>query len=158
MRVPRMILVAVDLTPPSSGIADCARVLAGGLGAGLELLHVLPARYGGADARAVEIFDRTRARAAMRGLVDGLAADGVAARSRLERGEPVERILNVAAQQRSDLIVMGASGRGSLSQLFHGGVAEAVLRRASCPVVLVRGGERTARRVEPRTGAADVSA
>lgn len=137
MRVPRTLLVPVDLTPAAAEVVQCARALAAGLGAAIELLHVLPSRYSGADAEATAAFERARAGAALRDLLARDAGDGVPATGRLDRGEPVERILAVSGGG-FDLIVMGASGRGSWSQLVRGGIAEAVLRRARCPVVLVR--------------------
>ncbi len=38
----------------------------------------------------------------------------------------------------SDLIVMGTHGRTALARLLLGSVAEAVLRKAPCPVLTVR--------------------
>ncbi|MFH1843795.1 MAG: universal stress protein [bacterium] len=47
-------------------------------------------------------------------------------------------ILEYAAQNDIDLIVMGSHGRRGGSRLILGGVADEVIRRATCPVLTVR--------------------
>jgi nucleotide-binding universal stress UspA family protein len=57
---------------------------------------------------------------------------------RLCEGEPAEEIIRLAGKTRSDLIVMGTHGRTGLGRLLLGSVAEEVLRRAPCPVLLLK--------------------
>jgi universal stress protein A len=57
---------------------------------------------------------------------------------RLEEGDPVEEILRVARECHSDLIAMGTHGRTGLAHLLLGSVAEQVVRRATCPVLVVK--------------------
>jgi nucleotide-binding universal stress UspA family protein/quercetin dioxygenase-like cupin family protein len=54
-----------------------------------------------------------------------------------EGGSPAE-ILRLARLLPCDLIVMGSHGRTGLSRLLTGSVAEEVLRKATCPVLVVR--------------------
>jgi nucleotide-binding universal stress UspA family protein len=56
----------------------------------------------------------------------------------LREGDPAEEILRTAEERRCDLIVLGTHGRTGLGRAVMGSVAEAVLRRAACPVVSVR--------------------
>jgi len=59
-------------------------------------------------------------------------------KTRLERGEIHEKILDVAREERCDLIVMGASTRkGLINRLLGGNTLEKVLRYATCPVLVV---------------------
>ena len=51
-------------------------------------------------------------------------------------GAPVQEIL--ASTRLDDVIVMATHGRGGLSRWFLGSVAEAVIRRATVPVMLIR--------------------
>jgi nucleotide-binding universal stress UspA family protein len=44
----------------------------------------------------------------------------------------------MAATLKTDAIVMGTHGRRGLSHLMSGSVAEAVLRKADCPVITVK--------------------
>jgi nucleotide-binding universal stress UspA family protein len=57
---------------------------------------------------------------------------------RLVEGDPAGEILQAAGDLSVDLIVMGSHGRGGLARLLMGSVAEAVLRKARCPVLTVR--------------------
>lgn len=52
-------------------------------------------------------------------------------------GAPAELIVKVAQQQRVDLIVMSTHGRTGFSRLIYGSVAEAVLRGARLPLLLI---------------------
>ena len=58
----------------------------------------------------------------------------------LATGKPYREILRIAAEQRSDLIVMGIHGRGAADLLFFGSTARHVVREASCPVLTLRTG------------------
>jgi nucleotide-binding universal stress UspA family protein len=56
----------------------------------------------------------------------------------LEEGHAADEILRMAENARCDLIVLGSHGKTGLRRLFTGSVAEAVLRRAKCPVLIVK--------------------
>jgi nucleotide-binding universal stress UspA family protein len=57
---------------------------------------------------------------------------------RLLSGEPAEEIVQLAEQEDVEMIVMGTHGRTGLTRLLMGSVAEAVVRRAQCPVLTVK--------------------
>jgi len=59
--------------------------------------------------------------------------------SRLEEGSPAELILSIAQEEHSDLILMGARGRGQVEELFLGSVSQRVLTHAVCPVLIING-------------------
>ena len=56
----------------------------------------------------------------------------------VEATAPAERILSYVEDQDIDLIVMGTHGRRGLSRALLGSVTETVVRRAPCPVFVVR--------------------
>ena len=56
----------------------------------------------------------------------------------LREGNPVPEILRTAQENGADLIVMGTHGRTGVRRLLMGSVAEAVLRKAPCPVLTVK--------------------
>ena len=62
----------------------------------------------------------------------------------LSRGFVPEVITETAQEMDCDLIVMGTHGRSGLSRLLMGSVAEHVLPKASCPVLMVKAGQRAA--------------
>lgn len=51
---------------------------------------------------------------------------------------PYAEILDYAARNKVDLIVMGTHGRGGVTHMLLGSIAERVVRRAPCPVLTVR--------------------
>jgi nucleotide-binding universal stress UspA family protein len=52
-------------------------------------------------------------------------------------GSPGRQIVRIAGERGSDLIVMGARGRGAVDLLVFGSAAQHVVRYASCPVLVV---------------------
>jgi nucleotide-binding universal stress UspA family protein len=53
-------------------------------------------------------------------------------------GDPARAILKSAAERDCDLIVMGSHGRSGLKRLLFGSVAERVIRKATCPMLIVK--------------------
>lgn len=53
-------------------------------------------------------------------------------------GKPANTIIEASHELDADLLVMGTHGRSRLDHLLIGSVAERVLRKASCNVLLVR--------------------
>ena len=53
-------------------------------------------------------------------------------------GQTAQAILEVAAEEYVDAIVMTTHGRSGIERWIHGSVATKVLRHAPCPVCLVR--------------------
>ena len=56
----------------------------------------------------------------------------------LAEGNPAAAIERIAAERHCDLIVMGTHGHRGLSRLLLGSVAEMVVRRAGCSVLVVK--------------------
>jgi nucleotide-binding universal stress UspA family protein len=56
----------------------------------------------------------------------------------LLEGEVADTLCQEAMRSNSDLIVMSTHGRGGLTRMWLGGVADAVIRQSSTPVLLVR--------------------
>ncbi len=63
---------------------------------------------------------------------------GARARVLVRSGDPAEEILACAKAEHVGLIAMSTHGRSGLRRTLFGGVAEAVVRRAPLPVLLVR--------------------
>jgi nucleotide-binding universal stress UspA family protein len=53
-------------------------------------------------------------------------------------GAAVDVIVDAANRHQADLIGMTTHGRGGLSKLVWGSVSEAVVKKAACPILLVR--------------------
>jgi nucleotide-binding universal stress UspA family protein len=142
----RKILLPVDFSVPSERAAGYAAVLARSLGASIHLVHALenPAIPAGpwrfdprheADRRERLYHEaRTRLAAVAATLRDGERR--VSAEVRI--GHAADEITEAAVDYGCDLIVMATHGRSGLPHLLMGSVAEAVIRRAACPVLTVR--------------------
>jgi nucleotide-binding universal stress UspA family protein len=63
----------------------------------------------------------------------------------VEIGTPYRRIVDKAAAESVDLIVMSTHGRTGLAHMLIGSVTERVLRRAPCPILAVPAPRRTKR-------------
>jgi nucleotide-binding universal stress UspA family protein/quercetin dioxygenase-like cupin family protein len=57
---------------------------------------------------------------------------------RLAEGDPAEEILRFTDRLPCDLIVIGSHGRTGMRRLLTGSVAEEVMRKAACPVLVVK--------------------
>lgn len=53
-------------------------------------------------------------------------------------GDPAREIVRMAESVEADLIIVGTHGRRGIRRLLLGSVAEHVMRRASCPVLVMR--------------------
>ncbi len=60
--------------------------------------------------------------------------------TRIDVGDPAERIIKMAKECRVDLIISATHGRSGLAHLVMGSVAEKIIRHAPCPVLVVRAG------------------
>jgi nucleotide-binding universal stress UspA family protein len=54
------------------------------------------------------------------------------------QGQPADAILRAAEVLKADLLILGSHGRTGLKRLFLGSVAEGVVGRAACPVLIVK--------------------
>jgi|SRR5215203_460537 len=59
----------------------------------------------------------------------------------LRQGAPIDEILSLGEELQPGLIVIGSRGLGSVGSLLIGSVSEGVVYHASCPVLVVRGGQ-----------------
>jgi nucleotide-binding universal stress UspA family protein len=99
------------------------------------VMHVLPpghpAETGGSNAEA-------SARDYLDTVVAGFRGAGVRAKPLLRHGSVVNVILEQAQQKDVQLIVLGASERGSVTTRLIGTIPDRVARGAACPVMIVR--------------------
>ena len=136
------ILVPVDFFDCSLDALEYAVVVAQQAKASLMLLHVLePVSYG-LDFTLGHVRTREQVRESWTKRLEELASSHqhshVPVESQLRGGSPSDSILDSAQTLPCDLIVMGTHGRRGISHTISGSVAEAVLRKARCPVLTVR--------------------
>lgn len=66
--------------------------------------------------------------------------DRVKIETHLLHGAPQREIVKLVSSVQADLVVMGTHGRSGLEHALMGSVAERVIRKAPCPVLVVREG------------------
>ena len=139
-RAIRRILVATDLTTASCAATDQALELARDLGAELLIVSVIDVASVARSAQPLPRMDQRRAarELAAQALVLRVRREGVSASFIVWEGEPGPAIVDAAASEQADVIVVGSHGRGALGRMFAGSVSEFVVRHAACPVLVVR--------------------
>jgi nucleotide-binding universal stress UspA family protein len=153
------ILVPIDFSPSARAALEYAAFLTARFGAALDVLHVWePPGYVGPDTLALlpvsagqPGWDQTRGEVS-REVEQFLGKAGAKPKNlsiRVEAGEPSDTILHIARETSVDLVVMGTHGRTGLSRLLIGSVAEAVLRRSTCPVLTIRVASKASREGVP---------
>ena len=93
--------------------------------------------YGGGELyMAADETDREELR---RSLVQVVPLDeSIHFEHKLLVGDPATAIVETAEKEDADMIVLGTHGRTGLTRLLMGSVAEAVVRRANCPVLTIK--------------------
>lgn len=134
----RSILVPIDLDHGELGqrIVGLARAV-GGPDARLTALHVLdpiPPYVAAQISKDMMEAHRTQMLAALERLI---AQCGTQAEAVLRRGAPAQEILDMAAELKSDLIVIGSHKPG-LRDYMIGSTAARVVRHAACSVLIDR--------------------
>jgi nucleotide-binding universal stress UspA family protein len=138
----KTILVTTDFSETSKKAFPLARELADKFQAKIILVHSLedrlpPLVVGSSHAGFVDILQRLKESASER--LAGLGRDlGNHVDLELADGTPHLEIVRLAKERSADMIVMATHGRGFFSHAFLGSTTERVLRRASCPVLVVR--------------------
>jgi nucleotide-binding universal stress UspA family protein len=137
----RTILVAVDGSADAAAALRHAASLARDQHAKLILLTVIPTpspQLVSPGAPMAPTVDGDAAFAQiLREATDSLPAD-VGVQTRLHRGRPAKRILEVAQETDCDLIVMGFHGHGRLHNALIGSTSDSVLLGSRRPVLLMR--------------------
>jgi len=139
------ILCPVDFSEYSLKAYDYAQSLAQHYGARLLLQHVVQPLtstypyYAFPDA-INEVFWNleTSADQKLSELMSAQHGNGLETQRFVHKGSVSDCILAFAEEQGVDLIVMGTHGRHGFDHLTMGSVAEKVLRKAHCPVLVVR--------------------
>lgn len=134
------ILHPTDYSEASGPAFRVACSLARDFDAQLVICHVSPPPLSAVES-GVLVEIPTGEAEEMRAKLEAVKPDNPRLRvtHKLLRGDPAAEIVRYAGESGADLIVVGTHGRGGVSRLLMGSVAEHVLRKAPCPVVTVRG-------------------
>jgi nucleotide-binding universal stress UspA family protein len=139
----KRIIVATDFSEGSDVAMERAFGLAKTLGATLDLVHVLdtailtaPASLGSMPLVEPEVLmDQIDEQLSVR--VEKAQKEGLVCQSDSLDGYPAREIVRHAEKTGADLIVVGTHGRTGVAHVIMGSVAERVVQRASCPVLVI---------------------
>lgn len=149
------ILVPLDGSEQSLKALDVAVEVAVKFGGTLTLIHVysvagvtgyLPEPSATVGVPVMSVSDISKlaesARDAGKGVLDEgkkrTKASGVEVNVLLEEGHPVHEIVRAAKEGKFGLIVIGARGLSRIRELLLGGVSDAIMHHADCPVLVVK--------------------
>ena len=135
----KTILVAFDFSASSEAALRAATLLAQRANARMILVHAVGSsgssnrkvgrKAESASHEVVRLFQQA---------VEVAQAEHCAIDIIVEPGNPVEAILDQAKRATADLIMIGTHGRRGVERLVLGSVAESIVRRAGCPVLVVK--------------------
>ena len=155
------ILVAIDFSKSTEQVIQQASILAQKMGGKLWFIHATPderlkaiayestqfydfspefisAPVGDVElARDLCAEEYKQEHHAMLNLSNKIKKSGIDAQSMLLKGDAADLILEKAEEVKADMIVMGSHGHGMLRKVLTGSVTEAVLRKASCGVLII---------------------
>jgi nucleotide-binding universal stress UspA family protein len=134
------ILVPIDFSPHSRKALNYAMGLARQFGSEVTLLHVMEQVFYPRDwAYPFTIVDfPARCKVLMKELKALAQRYRAKIRTVVLLGRPWEEIVDVAKEEKTDLIVIGTHGYTGLKHALVGSIAEKVVRQAPCPVLTVR--------------------
>ena len=138
----KTILCPIDFDENSSTALDRAIELARHFKSSLILVHVLPLVVSLGEIPPPRALYEDQEKAA-RAKLEDVANKKLGAlkyESHLYTGDVITSILEALKKYQPDLVVIATHGRGGIARLFLGSVAEAVVRKASCPVLTIREG------------------
>ncbi len=144
----RHVLVPVDYSEPSRSVLEFAGEIAEKLGGGLVVLHVWECMphappdmtvrgRDGKTRKLGDIIHENAEREMDQFLTATKLPEGLEIKHVVRSGDAAKCILGERDAGDYDLIVMGTHGRGGVSHLVLGSVAEKVVRGSPVPVITV---------------------
>jgi nucleotide-binding universal stress UspA family protein len=131
-------VVALDGSPRAESILDDVLPLTRLVGATLHLLHVRAAPSPLGFRSRADLSRESNLRAYLKQLARQISALGVTVSTAVRSGSAPAELLRYAAEVQAGVVAMATHGRSGLDRVLMGSVAEEVLRKVSCPVLLRR--------------------
>ena len=137
------IVVGTDGSPEAEAAVERATELAGGTGAKVHLVTAYPdvpsyRERITSSAKREPIELRDVAETLLARAVDKLSGEGIEVETHARDGDPAQVILEVAQEQKADLIVVGNRGLTGIERFLLGSVSSKLSHHAPCSVMIVR--------------------
>jgi nucleotide-binding universal stress UspA family protein len=142
----KTILCPIEFSDPSTRALEYALTLAEETGARVILLHVVEQMVDAPQAGELSPFSLEQyrqqleedAQVRLRSAVPDEARVWCTPEERVLSGKAYRVILDIAQQERVEVVVMGVHGKGALNRRLFGSTTHHVIREARCPVLTLR--------------------
>ena len=140
----RRILVPLDFSDQAPMVLDWAAHLATEHGSRVILLHAyhLPVEFQQLEGAYLppDFWSNVKVEAeqSLSRYAEDLEQRGIQVESVVREGYPATVIVDEAASQPADLVVIGTHGLSGLKHMLLGSIAERVVQKAPCPVLTVK--------------------
>ena len=138
----KKIVLPVDFTDISPIIAKYAKELGKKLDAEIIVIYIVEdlSSYEGLyvdPATIAEIENKLidGAKESMEDFINKNFSDYPKVKKVIDKGDVIEKIIEVAEKEEADLIVIGSHGRKGLDKILFGSVAEGVIKKSPIPVL-----------------------
>lgn len=137
------ILCPVDFSEPSKRALKNAIVIARRFNAELTIIAVCELQGATWFASEKEIDKENELRYALHkdefnAFLKGFSLTDVNWNKEMPKGNPEEEIHNTISRKKTDLVIMGASGKSGLSRMIIGSVTEKVVRDVPCSFLILK--------------------
>jgi universal stress protein A len=144
------ILVPIDFSDHSKKALNYAISFAGKFNSELILVYVVeptiyPAdfSFGQIAVPSIENELRERGKAELDNLANTLVSESTPVKTIVRTGKPYLEIIKTAEEEGIDIIIIATHGHSGVEHLLFGGTTEKVVRKAPCPVLIVRPVEKS---------------
>jgi nucleotide-binding universal stress UspA family protein len=144
----RRLLVPIDFSKHSKNALKYAISFARQFKASIDLIYVVeptiyPADFSFGQIGFPNVEDELRTHGAeeLEKLMTKEIGKKVTSRKVVRTGKPFFEINQYASEEDIDLIIIATHGHSGVEQILFGSTAEKVVRKAPCPVLVVRTGE-----------------
>ena len=136
------IVVPVDFAENTNSLVAYAAYMAEKMAAAIHFVHVVAdypgdAMIGAPFAHEYQDKVMTASRERMANLIQDYREKCPGCTGQVVSGEPVDKIVEIAGAEQADLILISTHGAKGLEKILLGSVAERVLHRSPCPVLIM---------------------
>jgi len=142
MKKIKQIVVPVDFAFHTDKLVEYAAYLAEELSAVIHFIHVVEFYPGNSMTALPYVLQHEQdilreVRRKMSDLLENNSEKCRECTGEVVIGDPVDKIIEFARTLESDMIIMNTHGSKGLEKIMLGSVAERVLKRAHCPVLIM---------------------
>jgi len=141
----KTIMVLLDGSKVAEGILPHVENLAKRYGAKVILVQIIEPIHILTNEPAIDLVEQTMIESIQKKTQEyfhqlkwKLRTQGIYTETRIEVGQPVKKIIEVAERENADLIAMVNRGQTGLSRVLYGSVAVGVSNRTDRPLLIIR--------------------